>query len=769
MKEEYKYIGKKVQFVDAPLKVTGGAKYVGDIVLPGMLHGKILRSKFAHARILNIDASKAERLPGVRAVITGKNTPMVRYGDNIGMLPERVDEYPLATEKVRYVGDEVAAVAAIDEDIAEEALDLIEVEYEELPAVFTSEEAMKPDALLVHDNADRNIAHQVLHNFGDVEKGFGESDYIREDRFVTHHVNHAFIETVQCLADFKPTGELVMWATTQAPFFVHEMLSWVLKIPKSKIRVIKPYVGGGFGGKLDLTALYPCSALLSKITGRPVKIAYSRMEQFLVARHRHAITLELKTGVKRDGTLVAKQCRCFYDGGAYASWGPAILANAAGFFNILFRIPNVRFEGYRIYTNKPPCGAMRSFDNVTLRFADDSHMDMVARDLSLDTADFYLKNVSRGGDITPSKYKLTSCGTFECIKEVTKASNWREKRGKLSGNRGIGIALGDHTAGGKIGPVDATGALLKVLEDGTVSLFMGTSDAGQGSNTLWVMVVAEELGIPLEDVRITVGDTEVCPPDMGAYGSRTTFPAGNAVRMAALDAIKQIFEVVSDNLECSPEDLEAKNGRIYVKGTPERGITFKEAVAACQTSDKIKILPIVGKGYYDPPDTVALNMRTGEGHWSAAYGFGAQVAEVEVDPETGQVKILEVISANDPGKVLNLLSLEGQSAGGIVMSLGQTLYEEVLFDKKGRAINSSFLNYKIPTTLNIPQIKSIWVEPEDPDGPYGGKGIGECVLVSTPAAIANAIYDAVGVRIKELPITPEKILKALEKKVGKSQ
>lgn len=761
--EEYSVIGKSLPRLDGMEIVTGRAKYTDDAILPGMLYGKILRSEYAHARILNIETSKAERLPGVKGIITGKNTPMVKYGALGNLI---IDEYPLAVDKVRYIGDEIAAVAAIDEDIAEEALDLIEVEYEELPAVFDPEEAMKPGAPQLHDHAEGNICgNHVVHNFGDVEKGFRESDYVREDRIVTQNISHCFLETRCALADFNSNGGLTIWAATQTAHLDCLGLSYILKIPASKIKVMRPFVGGGFGGKAEIVSCQICAALLSMKTGKPVKVVWSRKEQFILGRGRHKWIFELKTGVKKDGTLLAKKCRAIADAGAYNSHSFLVLLNNVGFFDIVYRVPNVRYEGDMVYTNNPPCGAMRSYENVQLRFADDSHMDMLARDLGIDTIDLYLKNASQPGDLTASRYKLDSNGLSQCIQEVRNNSGWKEKRGKLPFGRGIGFAVGDHTAGAKCSAddPDASSAIVKVNEDGTVNLLCAAADAGQGSRTICSQIVAEVLSISLSDVKVNyLIDTDIIPQDQGAYASRGTVQLGNATLAASTDAKRQIFEVVGDRLEVSIEDLEAKDGWIYAKGSPEKGMSFKDAVSLCQTCKKV-VLPLIGRGHFEP-DTEPFDRKTGEGNMSIAYGFTVKVAEVEVDTETGRVKVLNVTSASDVGKALNPMFLEGQDEGAVAMGIGQALFEKLDIDK-GKVLNPSFLDYKIPGTMDMPQkINSTWVETIDPHSPFGAKGIGEAVLVPMPAAIANAVYDAVGVRIKEFPIAPEKILEGLKKK-----
>ncbi|MGA2516174.1 MAG: xanthine dehydrogenase family protein molybdopterin-binding subunit [Thermodesulfobacteriota bacterium] len=763
--QDYSVIGKRLPRLDGMEIVTGKAKYTDDIVLPGTLAGKILTSEYPHARILHIDTSKAEKLSGVRGIITGKNVPMVQYGFANFVR----DEYPLAFDKVRYIGDEIAAVAAIDEDIAEEALDLIEVEYEELPSVFDPEEAMKPGAPRIHEHAERNIcSNHVSHVIGDVDKGFRESDYVREDRFVTQNVSHCFLETRNCLADFNANGELTFWTSTSSIYLDRFVLSHLLKIPVSKIKGNRPFVGGGFGGKGETVSCQICAALLSMKTGKPVKITLSREEQFIADRGRHRWIFELRTGAKKDGTIIAKQCRAIADAGAYNSLSFLILMHSVGYFDIVYRVPNVRYDGDMVYTNNPPCGAMRSFDCVQLRLADDSHMDMLARDLGIDTIDLYLKNVSGPGDLTASRYKLDSNGLRECIERVRDDSGWRDKRGRLPVGRGIGFAVGASIAGAKSSndDPDASSALVKINEDGSVNLLIAAHDAGQGSRTVFSQTVAEELGIAIDDVKVNfVIDTDIIPQDQGSYASRTTIGLGNAVLAACRDAKRQIFEVVADQLHASAEDLEAKDGVIYLKGSPDGRVSFKDeggALSLCLTSKKV-VFPIIGRGHFEP-ETEPFDWKTGEGNISIAYGFTAKVAEVEVDTETGRVKVLNVTSASDVGKALNPLFLEGQDEGAIAMGIGQALFEKLELDK-GQILNPSFSEYKIPTALDMPRtIRSTWVETLDPHSPFGAKGIGEAVIVPMPAAIANAVYDAVGVRINEFPITPDKILEEVEKK-----
>ena len=759
--EKYSVIGKSLPRVDAVIKATGEAKFTADMVLPRILYGKILRSPYPHARILNIDTSRARSLLGVKAVITGKDTPGIKYGlIDVPQCP--ADKNPLAMDKVRYVGDEVAAVAAIDEDIAEEALDLIDVEYEELPSVFDPLEAMKPDAPKIHDRG--NMCNRISWNYGDVEKGFKEAYLIREDRFETAPTAHCPMEPHAALASFDSSGKLTVWSSNQAPYVRRLQLARTLGIRESKIRVLYTHVGGGFGGKAVFCEPDFQAALLSKVTGCPVKIAYTREEVFASTLHRHPMVLHLKTGVKKDGTLMATHCKIVADGGAYAATGPSAMYLAGAFLVTVYRLANVSYEGYRMYTNKPIRGPQRGHGAVQPRFAFDSQLDMIAEELWMDPMEIRLKNAVRSGDVTPNRFKIKGCGLTETIEKSCEMSRWKEKRGKMSGNRGIGMCSGTFISGRLIPPHTSSGAFVKVHEDGGVTLLAGIPEIGQGSDTVMSQIAADEMGIALEDIRIISGDTEIAPPHAGSFSSRGTLWAGKAVKAAASDAKRQLFEVVSQALEANPEDLEARDRRIYVKGNPEKGMSFKDAVLASYMSKEGN--PILGRGYYRP-DINLVNFETGEGNLSPDYSFGTQIAEVEVDKETGKVKLLRMTVCHDVGLAINPMAVEGQTEGSISMGQGQVLTEDVIVEE-GRVLNPSFLTYGLPTSMETADIKTIIVESENPDDSFAPKEAGEGMQVPTPAAIANAVYDAIGVRIKELPITPERILKALEEKVKPS-
>lgn len=763
--EKYSVIGKRVPRVDGVIKVTGVAKYTDDIVLPGMLYGKILRSPYPHAKILNVDVSKAKKMPGVKAVITGKDTPGIPYGVYPIFFID--DKYALAIDKVRFIGDEVAGVAARDEDIAEEALDLIKVDYEELPPVFDPEEAMGPNAPKIHDHAEKNIAVKFTWEFGNIEKAFNESYHVREDRFVTRPVAHCAMEPHAAICQFDLSGKLTVWLSTQDPDRNLRDIAKVLNIPEEKVRVIKPYVGGGFGGKITTIENALVAAFLSKETGKPVKIVCTREEVFSATRQRHPSIIDLKTGVKKDGTLLAQHCKVICDTGGYLGYGQIVTYLMGSFLIGNFKLENIKYEGYCVHTNKMNRGAMRGFGGPQISFAANSQLDMIAHDLGMEPVDLLLKNVFQPGDTTAHKWRITSCGARECIHEVSKHLNWEEKRRKPKENppnkyRGLGIATSPaFHSGSNIDPHLAFSPTIKIHRDGAVTLFTGASDIGQGSDTVLCQVAAEGLGVPLESVTIVAADTAITPRVMGTYSSRITHAAGKAVMKAAAEARRQIFEVVSEKLEARMEDLEARDKRIYIKGSPEKGISFIEALNFCYLSNR---LPIIATGRYNPiDDEVTLpDFWTGVGNVSPSYSFGASAAKVEVDIETGKVEIIKMAVAHDCGFAINPMGVEGQMEGSVEGGLGQAILEELKEDK-GKVLNPSFLEYKMPTALDMPEVKPIIVETFAPEGPYGAKEGGEAIQISPAPAIVNAIYDAIGIRVKALPVTPEKVLRALER------
>lgn len=748
---EFSVIGKRVPRVDAREIVTGQATYTSDISLPGMLTGKILRSPYPHAKIIKIDISKALKLPGVLSVVTGEDTLGKTYGRFMG-----ADEYGLAMHKVRYVGEQVAAVAAVDEATAEEALSLVEVEYEELPAVFDPLEAMKPGAPIIHVDVPNNISYVADFVWGKVDEGFARSEFVREDTFVTQGQIHASLETHAAVASYSG-NMLTVWSTTQGPYALRKDLALTLGLPEGRVRVVKPHVGGGFGGKREMFASDFCASLLAIQTGRPVRIAYSRHEEFISGRQRHPMQITLKTGFRKDGTILAKECTVIADGGAYNSRGPGILQYAGTSLASLYRIQNIKYRAYHVYTNKPVGGAFRGYGSLQLRFADESQMDMIAEELGIDPLELRAKNGVESGDITASGRKITSCGFKECLHQVATASSWHEKRQKKLYGRGIGLACNDYVSALRsIYDYDSSSALVRLNEDSSVDLITGAADIGQGSDTALAQIVAEELGLQVDHVRVLSADTSSGVLDLGSYASRVTFVAGNAAKRAAEDAKFQVLEFMSKEWAVSIDKLCCQGGRIWVSGDANRHTEFAEAVRKVLHKEGKFIL---GKGYYDAPSE-KVDYRTGYGNSSPTYSYGAQVAEVEVDLKTGRVKVLRVTAASDCGRALNPLALEGQAEGSIVCGLGMTLLEDRIYDQ-GKTLNPTLVEYKIPTPLEAPDILTLLVESVDEEGPFGAKGVSEGFQVPTAPAIINAIYDAIGVRFKELPVTPEQVLAAI--------
>jgi len=752
--DEFSVVGKAVPRVDSRDKVTGVAIFTADIELPGMLIGKILRSPLPHAKIRDIDVSGARDCPGVLSVVTGRDTLGQKYGR-----VSSADEYGLAVDKVRYIGDEVAAVAAVSEEAAEKALELIEVDYEEQEALPDIGAATKEGAPAIHCDVPGNISYVADFGWGDVDAGFEEAEYIREDSFWTQAQIHASLEPHAAVARYNGS-ELTVWSCTQGPYHFRRDLAKLLGIAEGNIRVIKPTVGGGFGGKREVLSSDFCAALLAIKTRRPVKIVYSRYEEFIASRQRHPMKITLKTGVNNNGTVVAKECTLYADGGAYNSRGPGVIQYAGTSLASLYRIPNIRFKGLHVYTNKPVGGAMRGYGSLQLRFADESQMDIIANDLGLDPINFRLLNAVKEGDETASGRVITSCGFEECLKGVARAIGRVSEADTVSaGCRvGIGIAANDYVSGLRsIEPYDSSTVIIKTNRDGSVDLLSGTAEIGQGSDTMLAQVAAEELGIALENVKVYTGDTRVTPPDLGSYASRVTFVAGNAAVLAARDVKRQLFEELSSMTGISEGTFEVRGGEVRAgNANGSYRASFAEAV---QTVLDDSGQSIVGHASYDA-SSERVDYETGSGNPAPSYSYGVQAAKVEVDPDMGTVRVLRVIAVTDCGRVLNPICVEGQAQGSIVCGMGMALYEDRLL-KGGRTMNASFLDYMVPTALEVPEIMLEFADTIDPEGPFGAKGVSEGFQVPIAPAIANAVYDAIGVRIKELPITPEKIINGL--------
>jgi len=749
-------IGKDVPRNDARAKATGTAAYTDDLKLPGMLHGRILRSPLAHARIAHIDTSRAEALTGVRCVVTGRDIPQVKYG-NWRLFPDTQDEYALAVDKVRFIGDEVAAVAAVDKDTAQEALDLIEVEYEELPGLFDVESAMAEGAAAIHDHCRNNTSVNRKIAYGDVEKGFAESDYVREDTFRVHAVSHAYLEPCSALAQVDLDGRITLWTSTQVPYIVQCLLASTLEMRENDVRVIKPFIGGGFGGKMELRTWEFCAAFMAKRTGRPVKFTLNREEEFLAGRRRHPMTIQSKVGFKKDGRLVAKDLKITLDGGAYNAMGPTATFLCGNFGAMLYRYPNYAFYGQHVYTNKPPASAMRGFGAPQSLYASEIQMNMAAEELGIDPVDIRLENAQVSGDKIPDVATISSCGFIESIQEVARMSDWKKKRASLGPGRGIGIGCYSFISGGVFNWFNTqypfSAAEVRAFSDGTVHLLTMASDIGQGSDTALKQILAEELGLKMEDIRITSADTAMTPQaDLGSWGSRVTLMAGNAVVDAARKIKERLFGALSARYNLNViYEMECREGRVQPKGRPDRGMAFGEAVAMVQKANRGE--PLVARGSYTPRD---------KGLVTPAFGFGAQVAEVAVDRETGLVEVKKMWTAHDCGTVINPKGVEGQLAGSIQMGLGYALSEQFVMEE-GRTLNTNFLDYKMPTALDMPPGEVVHVETYEPEGPMGAKECGEGLASPTAPAISDAVYHATGYRCKDLPITPEKILKGMKR------
>ena len=747
---------------DAVQKVTGRAVYGPDLKVPGMLYGKVLRSPLPHARILNVDTSKAESLPGVKAVVTGKDL-IVRYGVIIQ------DQPCYCFDKVRYIGDPVAGVAAVDLDTAEEALKLIKVDYEELPPVFDPLEAMESDAPLVHEDlgtywhgpaffpmAGTNICNHFKLRRGDVDEGFQQSDFIVEDTFTTPMIQHCNLEPHVSMAKFEPSGQVTIWSNTQHPYTVRREVARFLNLPINRVRVIVTRVGGGFGGKVMLKVEPLCLVLAMKVKNfRPVKIALTREEEFhATSTVRHPTITTIKAGVRKDGTLMAWKIKIILDTGAYADVGPIVTRSVGMSATGPYKIPHVWGDACCVYTNKPIAGAFRGLGVPQLLWAVDSMMDMLAEGIGMDPVEFRLKNALEEGDISATGQILHSVGIKECIRKAAEGIEWGKKTGKYRG-KGMGTLYKMTQT------PSSSAAFVKLSEDGSVEVLSSTVDMGQGSNTVLAQIAAEELGVDVKNVRVISPDTDATPFDHGTASSRSTFHMGNAVKEAAADARRQLFEVAAEQLEVKLEDLEAKGGFLFVKGSTGKGTPIS-AIRMGITYGKGK--PIIGKGTFSVPDATPLDQETGQGAYPTVFWlYGAQAAEVEVDPSTGKVDVLRIVAAHDVGRVINPLNCEQQIEGALVTGVGITLLEELIV-REGKPVNTNFRDYRIPTSLDAPEVTSIFVEAAHKDGPYGAKGVGEPALAPTAPAIGNAVYNAIGVRIKDLPITPEKILNALKEK-----
>ncbi|HET6973213.1 MAG TPA: molybdopterin cofactor-binding domain-containing protein [Pyrinomonadaceae bacterium] len=760
-------IGKPFRKVDARAKCVGQTKFADDIVLPRMLFCKLLRSHLPHALIKSIDVSKALALPGVFAVVTGKDFP-IPYG----ILPVSQDEHALCVDKVRFIGDPVAAVAAVDEDVAFDAMNLIEVEYEPLNTISTIEEAVLIDEPRIHDYGDGgNVHKKVSLEFGNLEEGFAEADLVREDTFFYEGNTHLPMEQHAAVAHFDSDGKMTLWSSTQTPHYVHRALAKVLGLPASHIRVIATPNGGGFGGKSDPFNHEVVVCKLSMITGRPVKVTLTREEVFYCHRGRHPVLMHVKTGVKNDGAITAMHFQSYLDGGAYGSYGVASTFYTGALQTVTYEVPRYKFQGIRTFTNKPPCGPKRGHGTPQPRYALEVQLDKIAEQLQLDPVEIRRKHLVAPNSVTANYLRIGSMGLGACIDKVVEGSRWKERfswdqnNRKLPFGKGIGIACSSYICGAGLpiywNNMPQSGVQLRLDRQGGVCVMCGSTDIGQGSDSILAYIVAEVLGIDPFDIRVVTADTDLTPVDLGSYSSRVTLMTGNAAIQAAERARELLVMAVAEKLGIPIENLSLAERRVFDVENPEVGVSFAEAVVLAES----KFGTIGTVGSYTPPRSPGKFKGAGVGP-SPAYSYSAAVAEVDVDPDTGIVVVERVWIAHDIGRSINPVLVVGQVEGSVYMGLGEILMEEMVYRENRNVVHKfpSLLEYKSPTTMEMCDVKTYLVEDPDPNGPYGAKEVGQGPLLPVPPAVANAVYNAVGVRIDEVPITPEKVMRALKDK-----
>jgi CO/xanthine dehydrogenase Mo-binding subunit len=755
MELKHSVVGKAVPFVDIKEKLTGRAQYLDDIAFPGMLVGKILRSPHPHALIKSIDTSRAKKVPGVKAVITAADCPRIKFGLS------DPDVYIFAVDKVRYVGDEVAAVVAESEEAAREALGLIDVVYEPLPVIADMDAATAEGAVLVHDENAGNVAKRILVARGNVDEDFAACDYVFEDTFSTSPVWPCYMEPFGAIARWESDGRLTVWSGLQAMFHARAELAKALGMSPSDIAFKAPYVGGGFGGKIWIRNFHPIAALLAKKARRPVKVLLTREEEFLCSRTRLAADITIKLGFLKDGTMVCKQMRIRADNGAYSWAAPKVLVNMSVRTDCLYRFRSSRTESTLIYTNKVPSSGYRGYGNAQAHFALESMIDSCCRKLGWDPVEIRLKNCSRQGDKTLHGWNLRSCGLSACIEKARDAIEKdrlpkEDQGGRI--RRGVGLACMLHVSGNRAADnFDGSSAMVRFQEDGKLIVYSGEMDLGQGSKTVFAQIAAEALGIAVDNIIVAPVDTDVSPFCYGTYSSRVTTVGGKAVMLAAQQLRGELLKLAAKLLKEDAGGLDIKDGVVFAKSAPEKKIAVKDVCrTAIRTKETVGLATYLA---YDPPTTGADSTHFGD--YSSAYPFGAQAAEVEVDTVTGEVRVLRVAAAHDVGFAVNANGVRGQINGGIVQALGWALYENPV-SKDGVSQNTSLRNYIIPSIEDIPKIDSYIIETNDPVGPYGAKGVGEPTIIPLPPAIANAIEDALGVRMKQLPFTPEKVYRVLK-------
>jgi 4-hydroxybenzoyl-CoA reductase subunit alpha len=768
-------IGGYVPMVDGPDKVSGRAKYTADLVAPGLLAGRIFRSPYSHAEILDVDVSAALRLPGVKAIVTG-----VDCDKTFGVLPIARSEHPLARDKVRYRGEPVAAVAAVDDVTAKRALGLIKLTVRELPAHYTSQSAMAEGASTIHAQRPNNIERDVLFELGSVEQGFQQADLVREGTYDCAEVCQNQMEMHAALACYDAERErMTVYASTQVPYYVHLMLAQILDMDMSRIRVIKPHVGGGFGCRTEALNVELITALLARRAGGSVRMMINREETFITHRGRPQTDIRLKLGMRKDGKITAVECECYQRGGAHSGYGIVTILYSGSMLYAIYDLHNVKYIGKRVLTNTPPCGAFRGHGTVDIRFAFESLLDEMADELSLDPLAVRRANYLTAPTFTDNDLMVNSYGLPQCVDWVEQASGWRARRGKLptgqgsirkgsirkgSIRKGLGFAC-SHYISGASKPVNWTGephatVKIKLDFDGSIVVLSGAADIGQGSSTILVQTVAEVLGLDLSRVRVVTGDSEVVPKDNGSYSSRVTFMVGNAAIDAAQNLKRVLVAAAARKLEAKPEEIECL-GELYRAGAQDKGLTFNEVVT--EALKDTGTITVTGNYSTLPQSHGGKKYRGAAIGGTMGYSYSAQVVEVSVDEDTGVVNVDKVWVAHDCGKALNRLTVEGQVQGSVWMGMGQAMSEETAYHD-GLLITGNMLDYRVPTIQDSPPIEVGIVESNDPHGPFGAKEAGEGSLAAFLPALTNAIADAIGVRFNELPVTPDRVFAALEKR-----
>ena len=754
-------LGARIPQVDALEKAVGQAIFTADISFPRMLMAKVVRSPIAHGIIRNIDVSRALKVKGVRAIVTGADAPY-RYN-----LPLR-DQPFLAIDRVRYVGEAVAAIAADDEDVAEEAAALVRVDYEPLPAVFDPELARAPGAPLLHPDfknywlddslftpvPNSNVLSHFKLRRGDIDAGFSEADEIFEGTYKAQAFNHGALEPHAAIAQVDRAGQLTLWSSQQSPWFAADDLAIALGWPVHRVRVIAPYIGGGFGAKHGLKAEPPLVALAMKTDGRPVKLVMTREEVFTAAGVRGAVMVKQRSGVKRNGSIVARKTEVIWDTGAYADVGPLLCRNGSYSATGPYKIPNQWIDGYCVYTNKVVTSAFRSYGIMEMAFAYELHMDEIARGLGIDPVELRRRHLIHDGDETATGELPQAVGLKPTLEACVTAMKW--DRPKVPG-RGRSIV---STAKSSVAP-SGSSSFIQMNDDGTFNVMCSTTEMGQGSRTVMTQLAAEAVGARLEDVKLIASDTAVTPPDRSTSSSRSTFNMGNAIIRASTDAKEQILDKAAELLGAPREDLDVGDSTVFVRGSSNRFCSFKQ-IAGVRAGSPYG--PVVGRGSYVPANTTPFILETGQGRRITAFWlYSAQGVELSVDTDTGKITLHRIVSAHDTGRTLNLASCEGQVEGGVSIGCSTGLLEDLILDENGKVVNASIGEYLMASSFDIPPITSVLVEVPHPEGPYGAKGIGEGPTTGIAAAVANAVEDAIGVRIRDLPITPEKILRALGK------